>query len=94
MTEAHTNTGTLSERHERAEDAVEGLGPVLDGEACLQLQSTFIIHHPVKMRGSQNQSNSTQHAVHRVDHAFLVYAIAYKYVSLILHTRSNAKCSS
>lgn len=41
-----THTGPLSERHEGAENAVNVLRSVLNGEASLQLQSSFIVHHP------------------------------------------------
>lgn len=41
-----THTCPLSERHEGAEDAMNKLGSVLDGEASLQLQCTVIISHP------------------------------------------------
>lgn len=41
-----THTGPLSERHEGAEDAMNKLGSVLNGETSLQLQCAVIISHP------------------------------------------------
>lgn len=41
-----THTGPLSERHEGAENAVDVLRSVLDGEASLQLQRSFVVHNP------------------------------------------------
>ena len=45
-----TNTGPLSERHEGAEDAMNELGTVLDGETPLQLQCAFIVYHPANVK--------------------------------------------
>lgn len=41
-----THTGPLSERHEGAEDAMNKLGSMLNGETSLQLQCAVIISHP------------------------------------------------
>lgn len=45
-----THTGPLSERHEGAEDAVNKLGAMLDGEASLQLQRALVVHHPARTK--------------------------------------------
>lgn len=49
-----TDTGALPERHERAEDAVDELGSMLDGEASLQLQRPVVVHHPAERRHSSS----------------------------------------
>ena len=54
MIKPPTDTGPLSEGHERAEDAVEGLGAMLDGETSLQLQSAFVVHHSVDSSTTPN----------------------------------------
>lgn len=51
-----TDTGALSERHERAEDAVDELGSMLDGEAPLQLQRSVVVDHPAERRHSSSDS--------------------------------------
>lgn len=42
---ALTHTGPLAEGHEGAEDTAHRMWALLNGEASLQLQGTFIVHH-------------------------------------------------
>lgn len=52
---ALTHTRPLPERHEGAEDAVNQLRSVLDGEASLQLQSPVVVHHPAAAAQTQRR---------------------------------------
>lgn len=56
-----THTCPLSERHEGAEDAVNVLGSVLDGEASLQLQCAIIVDHPANADGATTDQIQCKH---------------------------------